>query len=114
MQYPAQKSGAWLHALRIAPLGVHVSDDVVRVAVGHRVGVPICRPHLCASCCANVEVLGAHGLSCHFSKGRHSRHASLNDIIKRSLESTKIPRNLEPSGLFHSDGKRPNGASIVP
>ena len=87
---------------------------MVRVAVGLCLGVPICRPHLCASCGANVDALGAHDLSCRFSKGRHSRHAALNDIVKRTLESIKIPCHLEPSGLFRSDGKRPDGASIVP
>ena len=40
------ESGAWLNVLPIAPLGLHLSDDVVRVAVGLRPGVPICRPHL--------------------------------------------------------------------
>ena len=108
------ESGAWLNALPIAPLGLRLSDDVVRVAVGLRLGVPICRCHLCASCGANVEALGAHGLSCRFSKGRHSMHAALNDIVKRTLESTKIPCHLELSGLFRSNGKRPNGATIVP
>ena len=60
------ESGAWLNALPIAPLGLRLSDDV---AVGLRLGIPICRPHLCASCGANVDALGAHGLSCRFSKG---------------------------------------------
>ena len=41
-------------------------------------------------------------------------HASLNDIIKRSLDTAKIPFHLEPSGLYRSDGKRPDGASVVP
>ena len=95
-------------------LGLLLSDDVVRVAVGLHLGVPICRPHLCASCGANVDALGAHGLSCRFRKGRHSRHAALNDIVMRTLESIKIPCHLEPSGLFRSDGKRPDGFSIVP
>ena len=35
----------------------------------------------------------------------------MNDIIKRSLESAKIPCHLEPVGLYRSDGKRPDGAS---
>ena len=103
--------GAWLNALPIAPLGLRLSDDVVTVAFGLRLGIPIYRPHICASC---GEALGAQGLSCRFSKGRHSRHAALNDIVKRTLESVKIPCHLEPSGLFRSDGKRPDGASIVP
>ena len=32
----------------------------------------------------------------------------------RSLESAKILCHLEPTGLYRSDGKRPDGASIVP
>jgi hypothetical protein len=38
----------------------------------------------------------------------------MNDIIKRSLESAKIPCHLEPTGLYRSDGRRPDGASVVP
>ena len=34
--------------------------------------------------------------------------------MKRTLVSIKIPCHLEPSGLFRSDGKRPDGASISP
>ena len=38
----------------------------------------------------------------------------MNDIIKRALDSARIPCHLEPSGLYRSDGKRPDGASVVP
>ena len=76
--------------------------------------LPLCRSHLCTCCNSNVDELGVHGLCCSFSKGRHSRHASLNDIIKRALDSAKVPCHLEPAGLYHSDGKRPDGASVVP
>ena len=75
---------------------------------------PICRPHLCASCGANVEALGDHVLSCRFSKGRQSRHATLNDIVKQTLVFEKILCQLETSGLFRLDGKRLDGASVVP
>ena len=68
----------------------------------------------CSNCGAQIEEFGTHGLSCRFSRGRHSRHASLNDIIKLSLDTAKIPSHLEPSGLYRSDGKRPDGASVVP
>ena len=37
-----------------------------------------------------------------------------DSAVKRSLESAKIPCHLEPTGLFRSDGKRSDGASIVP
>ena len=87
-----------------------MSYDVIRIAAGLRLGVPLCRPHLCSCCGAAVNIQGTHGLSCRFSKGRHSRHAAINDIVKRSA---KIPCHLEPTSLFQSDGKRPDGASIV-
>ena len=87
-----------------------MDNDVVRVAVSLRLGLPMCRP----ACGAAVDNLGTHSLSCRFSKGCHSRHAALNDIIKRALDSAKIPCHLEPTGLYRSDGKRPDGASVVP
>ena len=59
----------------------------------------------------NFEVtdLAVHGLSCRKSEGRHHRHASINDTIHRAMTAAKIPSRLEPSGLFRSDGKRPDG-----
>ena len=35
-------------------------------------------------------------------------------MIKRSLDTAKIPSHLEPTGLYCSDGKHPDGATIVP
>ena len=58
--------------------------------------------------------LGLHGLSCRKSQGRHPRHAAVNELIRRSLASAKIPSHLEPSGITRSDGKRPDGATIMP
>ena len=91
-----------------------MDDDVVRIAAGLRLGVPLCWPHLCSSCGTEVDSHGTHGLSCRFSRGRHSRHAAVNYVIERSLESAKIPSHLEPMGLYRSDGKRPDGALAVP
>ena len=108
------ESGAWLNALPLSSVGLRMDDDVIRIAVGLRLGLPLCRPHECSNCGAQIEEFGTHGMSCHFSRGRHSRHASLNDIIKRCLDTAKIPSHLEPSGLYRSDGKRPDGASVVP
>ena len=108
------ESGAWLMAAPISALRLKMDDDVIRVAAGLRFGLPLCRPHTCASCKVEVDELGIHGLSCRFSKGRRSRHASLNNVIKRVLETAKIPCHLEPSGLYRNDGKRPDGASMVP
>ena len=108
------QSGTWLNALPISSLGLKVDDDVVRIATGLCLGVAICHPHKCRSCGADVDSLGTHGLSCCYSSGRYCRHAAVNDIVKRSLDSARIPSHLELSGLYRSDVRRPDGASIVP
>ena len=82
--------------------------------MGLRLGLPLCRPHLCSQCGSEVGASGTHGLSCQFSKGRHPHHAAVNDVLKRSLEAAKIPSHLKPSDIFRADGKRPDGVSIVP
>ena len=45
------------------------------------------------SCGAEVDKLDTHGLSCRFSKCRHSRHAAINNCIKQSLDCAKVPSN---------------------
>ena len=84
------------------------------VAVGLHLGSPLCRPHLCHHCGSEVDRLGHHGLSCRKSEGRHYRHAAINDIVHRALSSAQVPSRLEPSGLSRSDGKRPDGVTMVP
>ena len=109
-----KEAGAWLSALPISSLGLRMDDNTVRVAVGLRLGTSLCRPHLCAHCGAEVDCKATHGLSCRWSEGRHYRHAALNDIMHRALTSAHIPSRLEPSGIFRSDGKRPDGITMVP
>ena len=58
--------------------------------------------------------MGKHGLSCRWSEGRHYRHVAMNDIIHRALISAGVPARREPPGLLRSDGKRPDGGSVVP
>ena len=57
----------------------------------HGLGVTLCRPHLCQQCGVAVDHLGTHGLSCRKSQGHFSRLATINDIVKQSLATTKIP-----------------------
>ena len=109
-----RETGAWLNALPVASLGLRLDDEAVRIVVGLRLGLPVCRPHHCVHCGSLVDVLGTHGLSCRFSKGRHPCHAGVNNVIKRSLDAAQIPSHLEPSDLYRLDGKRPDGASVVP
>ena len=109
-----KESGAWLNTLPVSSLGLRMDDDTIRVAVGLCLGIPLCHPHKCSLCGAEVDNLATHGLSCRRSEGRHPRHSALNDIIHRSLSSAHIPSRREPSGIYRSDGKRPDGISLVP
>ena len=110
----AKESGAWLQALPISSLGLRLDDSALRIAVGLRLGTAICAAHQCRHCGEEVDCRGTHGLSCRHSEGRLYRHGSINSIIHRALTSAKISSRLEPAGLSRSDGKRPDGMSIVP
>ena len=109
-----KESGAWFDALPVTSLGLRLDNDVVRVAVDLHLGLPLCRPHQCTHCEAEVNDRGTRGLSCRFSKGCHSHHGAVNDVVKRLLEAVKIWAHLEPTDIHKSDGKRPDGASVVP
>ena len=91
-----------------------MNNEMTRIAVGLCLGLPPCRPHQSLHCGSEVDQLGTHGLSCRYSQGRHSRHAAVNDLVRRSLDAAQIPSHLEPVRLYRSDGKRPDGASVVP
>lgn len=109
----AAHSADWLYALPISSLGLRLPDEAVRVAVGMRLGVKICEEHLCP-CGANVDSKGTHGLSCRKSAGRQQRHSQLNDIIWRGMMKAKIQAAKEPVGLTRTDGKRPDGVTLIP
>ena len=44
----------------------------------------------------------------------HTRHSHLNDIIWRAVKRAQIPAVKEPVGLSRDDGKRPDGATLIP
>ncbi|XP_028167451.1 uncharacterized protein LOC114357861, partial [Ostrinia furnacalis] len=48
------------------------------------------------------------------SAGRVSRHACINDVIRRALVAINVPAVLEPNGIFRDDGKRPDGMTLIP
>ena len=104
----------WLQVLPVSALGLRMENEVFRVATGLRLGMPLCQPHTCQQCGTPVDCLGTHGLHCRKSVGRHPRHLVINDLVKRSLGSAKIAAHLEPAGICRSDGKRPDGATVLP
>ncbi len=47
-------------------------------------------------------------------KGRVSRHANLNHLIKPTLASVRVPSALEPTHHYRIDNKRPDGLLFLP
>lgn len=109
----APESGAWLHALPSPHVGTILDDESLRIAVALRLGCNVCESHSCV-CSKQVDVRGLHGLSCCKSAGRFPRHYMLNEVIRRALVSAGVPCTLEPLGLSRTDGKRPDGLTLIP
>jgi hypothetical protein len=106
-------SGDWLQALPSPQLGTLLSNESFRIASALRLGGDICQPHICP-CGSAVAGSGHHGLSCKRSAGRLSRHAAVNDLIQRALRSAEIPSIKEPTGCSRTDGKKPDGLTLIP
>jgi hypothetical protein len=106
-------AGDWLHAPPITSVGLRLSDEAIRVAVSHRLGCRACEPHTCV-CGKAVDARGLHGLACRRSAPRQQRHSQLNDILWRAVKRAQIPAVKEPVGLMRQDGKRPDGATLIP
>jgi hypothetical protein len=88
----APHSGDWLFATPITAIGLRMSNETIRVAVGIRLGTRLSESHTCP-CGTFVDARGLHGLSCRRSAGRHTRHSQLNDIIWRCLCPTQWQRH---------------------
>ena len=61
-----------------------------------------------------VEISATHGLDCRRAIGKHARHSEANQIIHRALSAAGVPSLLEPVGMCRDDGKRPDGATVIP
>ena len=109
----APHSEDWLNAISISSVGLRLSDEAIRVAMGHRLGSPTCHPHTCV-CEGQVDARGLHGMACKKRTPRHIRHSMLNDILWRAVKKAQVPACKEPVCLFRIDAKRPDGATLVP
>ena len=65
-------------------------------------------------CGEDVDAGASHAFVCRKAQGRITRHQVLNDIISRAFKSAEIPVTKEPNGLSRTDGKRPDGLTLVP
>ena len=100
-------SGDWITAYQIAQVGTRLDDKTMRIRVALRVGLNVCLAHQ-HRCGATVQSDGLRPLSCHFSACRFPRHSAINNIVKRSLDTTGLHSILEPGSLDRSDGRRPD------
>ena len=90
-----------------------LDDDAVRVTVGLRLGLDLCVPHEC-HCGTRVDTYGVHSFVCKIAPEKTIRHYALNNLITSAFCSAGVPVTKEWSGLFRSDGKRPDGLTLVP
>jgi len=107
------EASAWLKCVPSSHLGTLLNNKIFHIACALRLGCKICEKHICI-CGSMVSELGLHGLACRKSAGRRARHNEVNDIIARALQSAEIPCVKEPMGISRSDGKRPDGATLIP
>uniref|UniRef100_A0A8D8RZN0 Reverse transcriptase domain-containing protein n=1 Tax=Cacopsylla melanoneura TaxID=428564 RepID=A0A8D8RZN0_9HEMI len=110
----AEGAGTWLDAVPSKQVGTLIESRAFRICIGLRLGCTLVRSHPCICGVASVDEKGLHSLSCQKSVGRFSRHASLNNVLKRALGAGGIPCQLEPVGLTRDVNLRPDGISIVP
>ena len=109
----APNAGVWLNAVPIPSLGLKLDNESLRISVALRLGVKLNLPYNCV-CGATVEDSATHGLDCRKGNGKHSRHSAVNEILQRALNAAGVLSHLEPVGLCREDGKRPDGATLVP
>ena len=69
----AAHGSEWIFSLPITAYSLRLSNEAIRVAIGLRLGLPLCEPHPCP-CGSVVDARGLHGLSCKRSDGRSTRH----------------------------------------
>ena len=73
-----KESGAWLNALPLPQCGLRMDAETVLLAVGLRLGAPLCYPHQCRHSGSEVDELATHGFSCRWSKGQHAPSSCSN------------------------------------
>ena len=105
-------SGSWLSALPISAWNWGMTR--VRIAAGLRLGVNLCEPHVCL-CGTQVDARGIHGLACKKSAGRPSKtqRAQRHRVAGHTTSSGPVHERAGV-GLSTSDGKRPDGLTLIP
>ncbi|XP_065319111.1 uncharacterized protein LOC135927101 [Gordionus sp. m RMFG-2023] len=111
---PSLSGYEWLEAFPSSNLGLLLTNEELRIAIGLRLDCNILANSTCTLCFQPVDCFGHHPLHCRFSKGRHSRHSAVNGTILRALRSAQIPATLELCGLSTENNIRPDGLTLIP
>ena len=96
----------------ISSVGLRMDDSCLRIAVGLHLGTSICAPHIANTvvprCLHSVYMASTAGLVLAYETLCSQRHHTLLSL------SCWSPLRLDPPGLLLSDGKRPDGMTLVP
>ena len=90
-----------------------LADSVFTIAASLRLGLPVASPRLCR-CGQALDCLGDHVITCKRGTARSARHSEVNARIRAALTEAGVTSILEPPGLARTDGKRPDGVTVLP
>ena len=107
-------SGDWLFDLPIASCGFQLDDEAVRGRGGLGIRLALPFAFRISAIADNNDAFGIRIFVCKRAPGRIARHQALNEVIARAFQSAGIPATKEPNGLSWSDGKRPDGLTLIP
>ena len=107
------QAGDHLNALSCSAVGTRLDDTRLGIAVALCLDIDVRARHLCI-CGHPVGSSSTHSLVCRKLAGLHTRHNSVNDLVKRALASAGVPSVLEHSSVSRDDGKRPDSLSLPP
>ena len=102
-----------LNAYPSSSVGTRLDDSSLQIAMKLRLGARICKPHIFI-CGDPVDSSGTRGFSCRMSAARLSRHAAVTTSSRNYCHLPDFHRGWNHSSLNRSDGKRPDGLSMIP
>ena len=108
-------AGAWLTAVPIKGLGLHLLPAEFQAAVRYRLGLPVFKSaRRCPACPSGIlDVLGDHAVACGGSGGRISRHDRLRDIFFNATTAASLAPIKEQRNLIPGERSKP-GDIFVP
>jgi hypothetical protein len=108
-------AGAWVNALPLKDLGLHLTDQQYRTAGLSRLGMPVYvapagkEGWKCHSCKVGLhDRFGHHATSCPGRYGAYTRHEMVKGVLLKFAREAGYPgAKAEPSGMDRDSRKRP-------